>query len=117
MRYRIVCPACEEQYFVDVSFEPVLCFKCGHKEVIVSTHKTQAKVDAGIVMAELNELAPRIDAAYDECERAYEAYEILMQNWRDGCRKLRTYKDRKVISKEDYEEYSYRYRKRGKENE
>ena len=66
MRYRIVCPVCDEQYYVDVCFEPQMCFKCGHKEVFVSNHKTQPRVNAEIVMAELDELAPKIDAAYEE---------------------------------------------------
>lgn len=111
MRYRIVCPACEEQYFVDVSFEPTLCCKCGHKDVFVSNHRNHAKVDARIVMEELNELATRIDATYGE-------YVSLMISWQDHCHKLRSYKERGIVPKEEYEKYRNRYRKkRSNEND
>lgn len=105
MRYRIICPVCDEQYWVDVPFEPQMCFKCGHKDVFVSNHRTHSKVDAQLVMAELDEMAPRIDAAYEE-------YTNLMQNWQDCCHKLRSYKERGVIPIETYEKYRSRYSKK-----
>lgn len=107
MRYRIVCPVCDEQYYVDVSFEPQMCFKCGHKEVFVSNRKTQPRVNAEIVMAELDELAPKIDAAYEE-------YLHLTTMWYDYCTKLRYYKNTKTITQEEYDKYRRRNGKASK---
>ena len=107
MRYRIICPACEERYFVDVSFEPKMCFKCGHKEVFVSNHKTKPRVDAQIVMAELDKLAPQI-------EKAYEEYLSMTTMWYDYCQKLAYYKRTGVVTEEELEKYKGHIRKAGK---
>lgn len=97
MKYEVRCPVCGTAYEVNMDFTPGFCLKCG-SVVEVTEVKTSARVAAEARMRDLDELAPRID-------KAYEAYLELTTEWYDTFARLRYYKNRNVITEEEFEKY------------
>lgn len=100
MKYRTKCKCCGLEKNYTTEFEPKFCLNCGGELEVAATRKTPRET-AEAVMAELDELAPKIDAAY-------EAYLNLTVIWYDTHTKLQYYRNRDVVSKEECDKYTRR---------
>lgn len=102
MRYQTKCKSCGLEKKYSSEFEPKFCLSCGGElEVRDTKPKMTPRETAEAVMAELDELGPKIDAAYEK-------YLNLTTIWCDVSGKLWYYKGRGVVSQEEYEKYSSR---------
>ena len=103
MKYQTKCKGCGLEKTYSTGFEPKFCLSCGGELEVMESAKTRMtpRETAEAVMAELNELAPKIDAAY-------ESYLELTTIWYDSFSKLRYYRSREVVSKEEYDKYNRR---------
>lgn len=103
MRYQTKCKSCGLEKKYNSEFEPKFCLSCGGELEVMESVKTRMtpRETAEAVMAELDELGPKIDAAY-------EAYLNLTVIWYDTHTKLQYYWKRGVVSKEEYDKYTHR---------
>lgn len=98
MKYRVSCPNCGCKYETEMSFAPCFCGRCGAEGVDVVEIKSKSRITAESWMAELDELRPRLEAAWSAWYEVRVAYE-------DRLICLAQYHKRGVISDEEYDRY------------
>lgn len=99
MKYKIVCPACGQEYVVSTDRPPKCCQECGHHGVAVFGNGHRHRPTAEELMGELDELLPQM-------EEAYEAYLAMSVRWHDLKSKLWYQKSKGAITQEEYDRYT-----------
>lgn len=97
MKYHVKCPSCGNEGDFELDFEPVCCMRCGSRTEVAAV-KTQARLTAEAKFAEMDEIAPRLEAARV-------AYWNVLVEYNDRLQFLGNYYKRKVITTEEYERY------------
>lgn len=98
MKYRCNCGNCGYSDVFEVDVKPRFCPQCGDGGIAVAAEKTKARITAEDRMIEMDELRPRLEAAWNEYWDLRVAYEDRLQF-------LVTYKRRGIVSDEELAEY------------
>ena len=96
MRYQTKCKSCGLERYYTTEFEPKFCLKCSGELEIIRHSKARKTVEAK--MAEMDEIAPRLEAA----RNAY--WEVLVE-YSDLLQFVANYHKRGVMTDEEYERY------------
>lgn len=108
MKYRVQCEKCRADYVVDVDFVPGFCAQCGNDHAVVTPFKTKSRVTAESKMQELDNLRPRLDAAWNE-------YFAMRVEYEDALQFLAQYHKRGIVSADEYNSRKLKYQSVKKE--
>lgn len=101
MKYRVECSGCGEIYETEQDFEPCFCGKCGYMGPEVVKVGTTARRTVERKMAELDEIRPRL-------EKAWDAYFAVRVEYEDVIQYLAQYHKRGIMSQSEYDRYRIR---------
>ena len=98
MKYRVSCPNCGGTYETAMGFAPCFCGRCGFDLPDVVEIKSKSRIKAESWMAELDEIRPRLEAAWS-------AYYDVRVEYEDRLICLAQYHKRGIITDEEYDSY------------